>query len=94
MEALAQGAIISYATQNYWLGFAVAAEEFGSEYLSWNGVDWLFGETFAPVTLEGTLLHNNKIIWSDTYFISENEEELSKKERNNKSKAALINSQI
>lgn len=78
VEALAQGLIVSGATHNPWLGAGVAAEEMTSEYLTWNGVDWLLGESFAPVTLEGELknINNNQVIWHDSYFVTENEKEL------------------
>jgi hypothetical protein len=67
-------------TQNPWFGVAASAEEMTSEYLTWNGVDWLLGETYAPVTLEGKLMYvkNNNIIWQDSYFVTENDDELAK----------------
>lgn len=48
--------------------------------LTWNGVDWLLGETYAPVTLEGrlTYLRTGKTIWQDSYFVTDNEHELAK----------------
>lgn len=89
VEALAQGIVVTVATDNPWLGFAVAAEEMTSEYLTWNGVDWLFGETFAPVTLEGSLYYQSKLIWHDSYFVTENEDELTKEDRKDKSKQLI-----
>ncbi len=88
IEGIAQGVIVSSATQNLWLGLGVATEEFVSEYLSWNGVDWILGETFAPVSLDGSLvyLQDNKVIWQDSYFVTENEEELSDDDKKDKSK--------
>jgi len=55
-EGIIQGIIVGAATANPWLGVAVGAEEITSEYLTWNGVDWVLGEAYAPVTLEGTLM--------------------------------------
>lgn len=80
VEALAQGIIVSSVTQNPWFGVAASAEEMTSEYLTWNGVDWLLGETYAPVTLEGKLTYskNKKVIWQDSYFVTENDDELAK----------------
>jgi len=89
VEALAQGIVVTAATDNPWLGFAVATEEMTSEYLTWNGVDWFFGETYAPVTLEGSLYYQARIIWHDSYFVSENEEELAEEDRKNKSKQLI-----
>ena len=90
VEALAQGIIVGSATQNPWFGIAASTEEMTSEYLTWNGVDWLLGETYAPVTLEGKLTYpkNNKAIWGNSYFVTENDDELAKlsaKEKNDKS---------
>ncbi len=87
-EGLIQGFIVGAATQNPWLGFGVLAEEIGQEYLTWNGVDWILGETYAPVTLEGSLfyLKDKKVIWKDSFFITENEENLSEDEKKDKSK--------
>ena len=80
VEAVVQGVVVGAATQNPWFGMAVSAEEMTSEYLTWNGVDWLLGETYAPVTLEGKLTYgkDRKVIWADSYFITENDEELAK----------------
>jgi hypothetical protein len=50
-----KGFLVSSVIQNPWLGLGVAAEEMTSEYLTWNGVDWILGETYTPVTLEGQL---------------------------------------
>ena len=79
VEALAQGIIVTSVTQNPWFGVAASAEEMTSEYLTWNGVDWLLGETYAPVTLEGKLVYakNKKIIWQDSYFVTSNDDELA-----------------
>lgn len=89
IEGVVQGVVVGTATQNPWLGVAVAAEEFGQEYLTWNGIDWLMGETYAPVTLEGRLVSSkdSQIIWKDSSFITENSDELksmSADERKNK----------
>ncbi|SFV68756.1 hypothetical protein MNB_SV-14-178 [hydrothermal vent metagenome] len=86
-EGVIQGIVVGVATSNPWLGVAVGAEEMTSEYLTWNGVDWIFGEAYAPVTLEGTLIDvkNNKIIWKDSSFITDNEEILSDEEKKDKS---------
>lgn len=93
-EGIIQGVIVGTATSNPWLGLAVGAEEIGSEYLAWNGVDWILGEAYAPVTLEASLLYmnNNEIIWQDSSFVTENEEELNdveKKEKSMQLKASL-----
>jgi len=89
VEGIAQGVIVGSATQNPWLGVAVAAEEMGSEYLVWNGVDWILGDTYAPVTLEGSLFYmkeqTSTIIWKDSSFVTENEDELSDEEKHIKS---------
>jgi hypothetical protein len=90
VEALAQGIIVGSVTQNPWFGVAASTEEMTSEYLTWNGVDWLLGETYAPVTLEGKLTYskNNKAIWENSYFVTENDDELAKlgaKEKSDKS---------
>jgi len=89
IEGVVQGVVVATATQNPWLGVAVAAEEFGQEYLTWNGIDWLMGETYAPVTLEGRLVSSkdSQIIWKDSSFITENSDELksmSEGEKKNK----------
>ncbi len=86
-EGIIQGVVVGAATHNPWLGFAVGAEEIGSEYLTWNGVDWILGETYAPVTLEGSLLYikDQKIIWKDSSFVTENEDELDDVEKKDKS---------
>ena len=86
VEAVAQGVLVAAATQNPWWGVAMAAEEMTSEYLTWNGVDWILGETYAPVTLEGHLLYRGRIIWRDSYFVTENEDDLAKNERKDKTK--------
>ena len=80
VEAVVQGVVVAAATQNPWFGVAASTEEMTSEYLTWNGVDWLLGETYAPVTLEGTLTERNdhKVIWEDSYFVTENDAELAK----------------
>lgn len=67
----------------------IAAEEMIQEYLTWNGVDWLLGETYAPVTLEGYMTYgkDKKIIWRNSYFVTENSDELkgwSKEEKKDK----------
>ena len=90
VEALAQGIIVGSVTQNPWFGIAASTEEMTSEYLTWNGVDWLLGETYAPVTLEGKLTYakNKKVIWQNSYFVTENDDELAKlggKEKKDKS---------
>lgn len=90
-EGVVQGIVVGSATQNVWLGLGVALEEFGSEYLTWNGVDWILGETFAPVTLEGELVRHadQKIIWRKSIFITKNKDELKKlddREKNKKEK--------
>jgi len=86
-EGIIQGVIVGAATSNPWLGIAVGAEEIGSEYLTWNGVDWILGEAYAPVTLEASLLYINKneIIWQDSFFVTENEDELNDAEKKVKS---------
>ncbi|WP_298160267.1 hypothetical protein, partial [Ferrovum sp.] len=58
------------------------------EYLSWNGIDWLMGETYAPVTLEGELVlaSNEKTIWKDSEFITDNSDELDKMPKEQKKK--------
>lgn len=89
IEALVQGIVVTAATDNPWLGFAVAAEEMTSEYLTWNGVDWLFGETYAPVTLEGSLYYQARLIWHNSYFVTENEDELAEQDRKDKSKQLI-----
>jgi len=88
-EGVVQGVVVATATHNPWLGIGVASEEFVPEYLSWNGIDWLLGETYAPVTLEGHLIYQGNIIWQDSYFVSENEDELDKDEKKDKSKQLL-----
>jgi hypothetical protein len=87
-EGVIQGLVVGAATQNPWLGAAVAAEEIGSEYLTWNGVDWIMGETYAPVTLEGTLLYlkDKKVLWQDSSFVTENEDELNDADKKDKAK--------
>lgn len=97
IEGVVQGVVVGSATQNPWLGVAVAAEEFGQEYLTWNGIDWLMGETYAPVTLEGKLVSSkdSQIIWKDSSFITENSDELKnmseddKKNKESQLKASL-----
>jgi len=86
-EGIIQGIIVGAATSNPWLGVAVGAEEITSEYLTWNGVDWIFGEAYAPVTLEGRLLYlkNNEVIWEDASFVTENEDALTDIEKKDKS---------
>ena len=88
VEGTVQGVVVGTATQNPWLGVAVAAEEFGQEYLTWNGIDWLMGETYAPVTLEGELVlaSNEKTIWKDSEFITDNSDELDKMPKEQKKK--------
>jgi len=87
-EGVVQGIVIGSATQNVWLGLGVALEEFGSEYLTWNGVDWILGETFAPVTLEGELVrHSDQVmIWRESIFITKNKDELKKLDDEEKKK--------
>lgn len=79
-EATVQGIAVNVATHNPWLALAVGAEEMTSEYLTWNGIDWLLGETFAPVTLEATLTdrQSHTVLWQDSDFITDNEKELDK----------------
>lgn len=86
VEGIVQGVVVGAATSNPWLGLAVGAEEIGSEYLTWNGVDWILGETFAPVTLEGRLQYskNKEIIWQDSAFVTENEDALNDDEKKDK----------
>ena len=60
-----------------------------SEYLTWNGADWLLGETYAPVTIEGNLIYKNKTIWEDSFFVTENEDELNENEKKDKSKQLI-----
>lgn len=78
VEAAVQGGVVYAATRKVWLALAVGGEEMTSEYLTWNGADWLLGETFAPVTLEAELTHgkNGRVIWKDSAFVTENEDEL------------------
>lgn len=90
-EGVAQGYVVIAASGSVGLGLAVAAEEMISEYLVWNGADWFLGETYAPVTLDAKLIYlkENKVIWQDSYFIRENDEELSglsKEEKSNRQK--------
>ncbi len=94
-EGIIQGIIVGAATANPWLGVAVGAEEITSEYLTWNGVDWVLGEAYAPVTLEGTLFYvkNNEVIWQDSSFVTENEDALTNIEKKDKAlqlKASLF----
>jgi len=86
-EGILQGIAVGAATQNPWLGAAVAGEEITSEYLTWNGVDWILGETYAPVTLEGSLYYimGHTLIWRDNVFITSNEESLNDTEKTDKS---------
>ncbi|MEK6776736.1 MAG: hypothetical protein AABY87_07650 [bacterium] len=88
VEGVVQGIVVGSATQNVWLGLGVALEEFGSEYLTWNGVDWILGETFAPVTLEGALVrHSDQVmIWRESIFITKNKDELKKLDDQEKKK--------
>lgn len=90
-EGIFQGLVVYAATQNPWLSTAVGAEEITSEYLTWNGVDWILGESFAPVTLEGSLTYSNNknILWQDSAFVTENDKAVSKKDKKNKSKQLL-----
>jgi hypothetical protein len=90
-EGIFQGLVVYAATQNPWLGTAVGAEEITSEYLTWNGVDWILGETYAPVTLEGSLSYANdkNILWQDSAFVTENDKALSKQDKKNKSKQLI-----
>ncbi len=85
VEAVFQGVLVGAATTP-WIGFAVAAEEMGSEYLTWNGVDWLLGEAYAPVTLEAHLVYKSRAIWEDSYFVTENEDALSDADKKDKIK--------
>ena len=89
VESIFQGLLVGSATQNTGLGLAVAAEEMTSEYLTWNGVDWIMGETYAPVTLEGELTYMKSNIWEDSFFITENNDELKKDEKKDKSKQLI-----
>ena len=91
-EGIIQGMIIYGATQNIWLSSGVSLEEMISEYLSWNGVDWIFGETYAPVTLRIELYDtkNKKLIYSDWFFVTGNDNKLPNKERKNKSIQLLM----
>lgn len=89
VEGVVQGVIVSSVTQNPWLGVGVATEEMTSEYLTWNGADWLLGETYAPVTIEGNLIYKNKTIWEDSFFVTENEDELNENEKKDKSKQLI-----
>jgi hypothetical protein len=87
-EGIFQGLVVYAATQNPWLSAAVGGEEITSEYLTWNGVDWILGDAYAPVTLEGSLSYSNdkKILWQDSAFVTENDKVLSKQDKKNKSK--------
>lgn len=88
IEGVIQGVAVAIATQNNWVGLGVAGEEVVQEYLSLNGVDWFLGESYAPVTLEGKLVYakQKKVIWQESYFVTENEDELSDEDKKNKSK--------
>ncbi len=88
IEGTVQGIVVGTATQNPWLGLAMATEEFGQEYLTWNGIDWLMGETYAPVTLEGALVSSTdrQTIWKDSSFITDNSDELEKMSKDEKKK--------
>lgn len=90
-EGVFQGLVVYAATQNPWLSIAVGGEEITSEYLTWNGVDWILGETYAPVTLEGSLSYSNSnnILWQDSAFVTENDKALSKQDKKNKSKQLI-----
>ena len=87
-EGIFQGLVVTAATQNPWLGTAVGAEEITSEYLTWNGVDWILGDAYAPVTLEGSLVYTNnkEVLWQDSAFITENEDALSDSDKKDKAK--------
>jgi len=86
-EGIVQGVVVGAATSNPLLGILVGAEEITSEYLTWNGVDWLLGENYAPVTLEATLhyIKNNEVIWHDSSFVTDNEDALNDIEKKSKS---------
>ena len=86
VEGIVQGLVVGSATHNPWLGIGVGAEEITSEYLTWNGVDWILGDSFAPVTLEGELRYQDRIIWEDSFFVTDNDDALSKKDKKDKSK--------
>ena len=90
-EGIFQGLVVYAATQNPWLGTAVGAEEITSEYLTWNGVDWILGETYAPVTLEASLSYANdkNILWQDSAFVTENDKALGKQDKKDKSKQLI-----
>jgi len=90
-EGIFQGLVVTAATQNPWLGTAVGAEEITSEYLTWNGVDWILGDAYAPVTLEGSLSYtsNKEILWQDSAFVTENDKVLSKQDKKDKSKQLI-----
>ncbi|NDU79963.1 MAG: hypothetical protein G3I11_01240 [Ferrovum sp.] len=88
IEGISQGIVVGVATHNPWLGIAMAMEEFGQEYLTWSGLDWLMGETYAPVTLEGKLVSatSQQAIWKDSSFVTENSDELDKMSKAEKKK--------
>lgn len=90
-EGIFQGLVVYAATQNPWLSIAVGGEEITSEYLTWNGVDWILGESYAPVTLEGSLSYSNdnNILWQDSAFVTENDKVLSKQDKKDKSKQLI-----
>ncbi len=90
-EGIFQGLVVYAATQNPWLSTAVGGEEITSEYLTWNGVDWILGDAYAPVTLEGSLLYanNKEVLWQDSAFVTENDKVLSKQDKKDKSKQLI-----
>ncbi|VAX15533.1 hypothetical protein MNBD_NITROSPINAE01-935, partial [hydrothermal vent metagenome] len=94
VEGVAQGVLVFSVTQNLWLGLGVALEEFTSEFLSWNGVDWILGTGYAPVSIKGILVRNSdkKVIWQNSFFVTENTDELkelSEEEKKDKGKRLL-----
>ncbi len=94
VEGVVQGVVVFSVTQNMWLGLGVALEEFTSEFLAWNGVDWILGTSYAPVSIKGILTRNSdkKVIWQNSFFVTENEDELkelSKQEKKDKGKRLL-----
>lgn len=93
-EGIAQGIVVAGMTHNTALAIGVAFEEFTSEYLTWNGVDWFLGETYAPVTLDGILIRNSDqtVVWEATEFVSGNDNEVDKltKEEKEQKKNQLL----
>jgi len=87
-EGVAQGIIVNSVTHNFWLSFGVATEEILSEYLATNGLDWIFSENYAPVSIEGDLFYSNnkKVIWNDWFFVTDNDDALNENDKKDKYK--------